>query len=809
MKNSNQEVVSVSLEALVAAGANIKKEKDVSKIGITKRREEEFKAETIQEALSQITSDVNDITNIVQMLPDLLRIGQIHTATILSPKDLLTPPFKLKVDHTKYNGAFEQKTIDTINKHFVEHVKFEKNMPEIVNEALMSRGAWIYLMMPPAEIEAIARFGGQLTHESYSQLTTPKSLGLVNPENKLSDFGLTITDDPRMLRAGQVNSVYAKQCRDELTHEAYGVPSLSSLPSLGGNGASTTMDLSKLSDLVKEEREKAHNILIKLPIDCCWPLHEPGDPSNHLDYIVLTDEKGNFLSNIEGEDYMAQLEQRLDKLFDQGSKDNFYQVTKDTSYTSESTPARKAKKFWASYQDKLFEELESSIIVDGDKANIAIERFPGLCRVILNRALANQKTRMIIVPSSYISYFAFNYNSFGIGESLITRTKLLASFRAVVQMAKLKGAVTNSIPSQEVRLTLDENEKDPIGILSMTAMQMGKMDIASLPVGTFNPSNIFAGLARAGIRLKVDGAGVMPNTNIDYNDVSRSVTLPDSDFTDELKRMHYLGLQITPDLIDQTLQGEFATGLITGHMLYIKERTRDQDKFIEDASSFVHKYIRLDKPLLDEVVSDVGMDNAIQFIRALTLSLPTADMSIVENQANAYRTYSDFVDEVMETVWTDEMLEGMLDGEYLPGTTRAIKQVIAGKIKRDYLARENIMPEIWEAILGDDEARELFATETTLYHENMIKMSGSFVAVLKKASAKVEAMLTKKLTAVDGETPTDVDTTTDDVTDDTTDETADETTDDTMDDFENLDDTADTETDTTDETDAEVDDTEV
>lgn len=715
------------------------------------RMHEEMQHTQIEELLQQVTDDINDINSIKQILPDVNHVKQLRVSTILSPKDMLDPDLNIGVDPEIFDGKIDTDIIDSLIKHFKTHVKFEENMSLIAGEALMDKGSFIYLITPPTEVDVLVTEGAILTHEDFNKYTTLKEYGIVDSNNDfLHNLDVELVDDPTALHIGSVKSLMDEEALAEITHEAYG--------SFRRNEAKT-ISLSVLHEKLANKRKDAHPLLSRVPSDCCFPMTEYGDETKHVEYVFALDEHGNFLSNVVEEDYMAQLESRLARAFeDKGN--NLYQIVQDNNFKDHNNGESKdkIKQFWRSYQNRLFEELTTSIKNGKKGSKIKVSRYESLYKTILARKLANLKTRLLVVPADYVAYFAFNYNSLGIGESLIQKTKFLANLRAVMMLARIKGAVANAIPSQLYEIMLDEKEKDPLGVLQMVSHSISKYDINSLPTGTYNPNNILSSLGKAGIRFKINGGNVMPGTTIDHTDTSRNVTLPDDTIDEELKKLHYLGMGTTPEMIDQTLQGDFATGILTNYMLYTKACMRDQSTFINDSNDFFAKYIRLD-PVLYNKIKKVYRNKTEQFIDSLTLKLPSADMTVLERQAEGYRIYSDMVDEAIESYYTDEMVEGMMAGDYHPNAARGLRAAIAAKLKRDYMLRENMFPEIFKS-LTDEDGQKRFSDELISYHKDLIKMSEPIIAELIKGYQKSEKWIEDKVNTptpaeagVGGDTP--------------------------------------------------------
>lgn len=702
-----------------------------------------IKAEHLKGILQSTTEKINDAKGIMEVLPDLALARDILISSILSPKDLSKPVLSFAVDRTMLTKPVDGDILTTLEEHFKSKVKLEANLPKILAETLVDVGSWTYLMLPPSHIDELISGKESVSMEKLTELEASDdfgSVGIIAPADeasttRLSALGIAdLSDNLNGLRKFELRkSVHSNN-----------VTSLS-MEGIGGYNA-TAMKRVKFRG--RDKRDNAAPILYKIPADAILPIHDPSDVSEHIGYFILQDKHGNAVSNVKDSDYMGTLEERLRNALADDKSEGALTIKSmgiDTTQEQNKTPEGFISEYTSMVEEELKKSLKGGIYGDF----VEIEKHERLYRIMLSRKLAQEKTSIVYVPAELVSYFAFSYDSLGIGESLLEQTKLYASLRAVLMFADLMASLKNSVSRTDLSITLDEEDNDPWGTVEAVLHEFSNVENARIPIGALSPTDIISSIQKSGYKVNVDGGEKFPQTKTEISDVQRGVTKPDSELSETLKRLHYAGFGVPASLVDRTLEGDFATGIDADSVFFAKSCMVRQGDYSEMIIEFVRKYIRLHDDLYKKVVDAAGSEDAAEeYIEAMYLSLPSADTTKLSNQATAFQDYSDFIDAVMEIYIGDDLLRGLLRGDYTADVLNELRLTIGAHFKRDWLRAENILPEL-EALLSK-EADVLVGDSIKEHYKGVFDVVGQIIVDLMRVESKTDKKIQKVEDKIDG-----------------------------------------------------------
>jgi hypothetical protein len=274
--------------------------------------------------------------------------------------------------------------------------------------------------------------------------------------------------------------------------------------------------------------------------------------------------------------------------------------------------------------------------------------------------------------------------------------------------AEVMAGIKNSVPGRTLNITLDEADPDPQGTIETILNEFSALQTVGLPLGKLNPSEIVDGITRANINVRVDGGEVFPNTNIDVEDRRRDMNKPDDQLNEVLKKQQYSGMGVSPELADRGLEGEFATGITQANLLQAKRIMVYQDKFNYHLTDHMHKYIYAGGPLfakLKELHATIEGDDKPTFeemVNSLKCELPKPDTAVITAQNAAFTEYATFIETAVATHINEDMLRNLLKGEYSADAISSIQQAIINLLKRQYMRKQNMLPEIDELLTAED-----------------------------------------------------------------------------------------------------------
>ena len=735
-------------------------------------------------AISQeLGRSINDTDAMFQLLPDLDLTEMILVSSILAPKDYIHSDLTYKVNNDDIDAELSAPLLKVIEDHFTKVYKIKDLLPEMLSDALFRKGAYPLAILPENALDAIInstkrvsmedisadfnkhgqpaplgllglRKGGRVRSElaSLEELAGPLDISQVQAYKpadwKINEF-TSVTDNFNILKMPLL--------RDKLTHDrARDIMSLAGInkASMENNGNVNTPELSYYRNrnytqqpaihikpaAAYEKATVGHPMTMRWPMESIIPIHRPGSPKEHIAYILLIDQYGNPVVKESAMDYYNQLGGSINSDADSGVSQllrNTYQAVHGVSGAG-NWGHDKITDPTATYasiiETDLRERLRAGIW--GDSVEIA--RPDDVYRICLSRALAKQHTQLLCIPAELVTYIAFDYNENGTGRSMVESSKILGSIRAVLLFADTMAAVNNSTPKTRLNIQLDPQDTNPGQTVGFLLNEHAKTKQIGYPVGVANPMDIVGYLQASSTIVNVTGNTGYPETKVDTEDYQSNRTRPDSTLQDEIRKRHNQHFGITPEVVDQSMQGDLATTVVNSNILFAKRVLMWQNTFCIFLADHIKQYTINSSILMadlravlegnkgklpaelkanktEEQMAMLMESYLIGFIRDVTVSLPQPDTSALKSQVEALDQYKQLIDSAI-TAYVDA---GFLDASVLGDSANSLESVIAA-IKASYIRRfmreNNILPELAELVTFDDKhgpAMDLLAVHTS------------------------------------------------------------------------------------------------
>jgi hypothetical protein len=716
--------------------------------------------QNVKSLLEERTEKLSTAKGILEIHPDLRLVREILIAQTLSPKDLSDFKLRLAVNRGIYKKEVKADLLTELTAMLNTEFNLEENIPEWVGDALFDHGAKIHLIMPPANIDALinqAALTG-IDQESLDSITDGElfnNVGIVNPSNDVKNELKKLAGVDQVFDnwAQMYKPTLREAARERHVSKTTGIDmenyTFAAAPVFGafGDGTRPGRESKPVEIEVEEElRKEAVAIPMEISVDACLAIGHPGNRKNHVGYYFLVDKHGYITSSVEESTFMSDLLNRLKRALHDDQSEEFQVIRGMDVMNGKEEKKKTAAQFMDAWVRKIEEPIKKMIkdsnVVDGD---VEITEYKAFYRIMLSRALKKQETRLLYVPAEMVSYIAFNYNEWGQGTSMLERTAYYSSIRAILQIVSMMSMVHNSLPHTELNVTLDENDTDGMGTIETLLHELSKMTSMNFPVGSVNPSEIMTSVQKALYRIKVDGGNKFPRTTTEMSDVSRSKTTIDTTLEEDLKRKQYAGMEVTPEAVDQSLQGEFATAYILNDLLAAKRAMRRQRKLKPQIARHIYKLIRFSPKIImwlkEKGINDKDMHD---FVRSLDIILPAADQARIEQQAEAYEAYSRLIDDVMESFITDDMLRGIAgfaDSDYTRDILDDTRAIFSSALKRQWLSDNNVLGEIWRLI--DKDGDDSLVDSIKDHYKNSFDAIGPIVVSVLKGISKTDNEILK------------------------------------------------------------------
>lgn len=760
--------------------------------------------------VSDITAgNVTDAENLYQLLPDTELAEQILVSSILSPKDMVTTELNYVCNESSLKGEITGVLLSVIEEFFTKVYKIDPQLPAILSDVLFKKGSYPVMIIPESSVDEIingdrgtvgmeSRSDGKglfnfsigilgdskfedgrsvpkartkVSMEAMDLYSTP-SYRMLRPKinamkDKFNPF-ITVSDNPDILKAPFVQALTRQRhLAETFKRQGFGMESNNEVsrddiemsfyrPRL--QAARPVVGMKTTSQI--KRATVGHPLVMRLPSESIIPVHVPGAPNEHIGYFVILDPMGNPVVKANRSEYYNDLNMNMginkdmaSQLISQGSRAvEGYQQRSDLD-TEEAT-----RIYAQLVEEDLIARLRNGIYAD----NIEISRPLEVYRIMLARTFANMSTQLLFVPAELVTYFAFDYNRYGVGKSLLEDNKILASLRVMMLLSNTMAAIKNSTPHTGLNITLDPTDPDPSGTVEKLVHNYTQTRQASYPLGASSPVDIVNFLQNAGVDLNVQGSPAYPETRMEVEDRQRSVAKPDTDLEENLKKQFLMSLGLSPETVDNGYNVEFATSIVTSNLLLTKRVMLYQDLFTELLGEFIRKYILNSGNLMDklrktveanknmlhetdtegkETVSEVDVDAVVtEFINALGVTLPRPDSITLERQMEAYDKYIEGLDKCLEAYFNSDFLDGTSLGEQAE-SVEVVKAAILAHFKRKWLRDNNVMPELADLVTFTEDKHpmiDLLSTHTEHVDAIAASIQGYMIKVAETQKARNE-----------------------------------------------------------------------
>lgn len=760
-----------------------------------------------QGILQKISNDTAqaaiDANNLLQVLPDIELSMLILISTILSPKDMVNTELTYRVENGVFNSELTGQMVQIVREHFDSVYKIIDLLQPILKDSLFKTGSYPLLVLPESSIddiinskervsmeaikgefkgndiyplgilgnkndnsgdthkvglESIAEVYGSHHSTNYSTkitLTSDKSEKIKG----LMDY-VTIVDNPNVLKVPRL--------RDKIRQDK--IQDALSSRKMSMEAFDETVPVNQRKSLYRQRRYKSTPILavkpastlekptfgnplvMHLPSESVIPVHVPGSPEDHIGYFVLLDENGNPIDRVYETDYYRDLQQSLDKTqqpsnLAQNARQGFTGINQDLNNSEE------LRQLDATYGDLMESELINRLRFGLYGNDVEISKDHQVYRVMLARALSKMHTQILYIPEELLTYIAFDYNAYGVGISLLEKSKIIGSLRSTLMFANTMASIKNSLGRTLLNITLDPEDPDPSTTVEFLISEYARTTRSQIPVGIANPADILTVLQNAGVDVAVSGNTRYPETKMEIEDKQSNRQKPDTELEDSMRKRHIQTFGLSPEMVDNGNNADFAASVIQNNLLLSKRVMMYQKILTAFLSDFIRKYTLNSEDLMEKLrevlasnrdkisktaretmredISDTGsklkdgqklanrytkqdggltqslVDHAIDrilfdFITALEVSLPDPDILTLKNQIQAFDDYCEALKKALDAYIDTTFLDNNTTGE-LSEVVESTKAALFTHFQRQWLRENNLLPEIDALVTVDDE----------------------------------------------------------------------------------------------------------
>lgn len=601
-------------------------------------------------------------------------------------------------------------------------------------------------------------------------------------------FMTTITDNPSVLRIPRLvdkvrhQSVMSKYSAYALGNETFGstlrkaVSTTTLRTDVPGNIYPTRKlshepTIALVDPDALEKENVGHPVVLTPPSEAVIPVYEPGDPSHHVGYFIVLDETGNpigasahqdqfksmgtYSSSTESSSTVGGSTSSLSAQYNNmaGITSTISQGQNDNSAFD---PIKSAELYGSIIENELIERLENGTYSE----KLTVANATEIYRMMFTRACMSMKTQLVYVPAEFVTYLAYDYKRNGVGRSLLERTKAIGSLRMINMMAKAMASIKSSINLRKLNIAVDADDPNPLKTVEQRIHDFMIATKAEFPIGQMNFADISESLQKAGVSVNVTGSERLPDSSMEVDYRTNAVQGPDEEYDNMLQKQQIMGFGIPPDAVNSATDMQFATAIVTYNFLSAKINLLRQEVTCEAVGDFMRKYSTWSKPILDrlERVIDENREliNANEmlaqyhsralakvFIQHIEVSLPEADMTKLDAELEAYDKYEAGLDKVLDAFVSADMFSEEIVGGKVAEKMQSIRPVIKNYFLRQYLTKNNIMPELFELIAtGENEATDFDLFEQFEgYMDSILPTFRKFILRMLKSGSRSDSVI--------------------------------------------------------------------
>ncbi len=510
-------------------------------------------------------------------------------------------------------------------------------------------------------------------------------------------------------------------------------------------------------------------MVIDIPSEAAVPIHVPGSPKKHIGYMVPVDADGNFITLGSAFDNATGMAGMMSSDKSNSSLGSLLteKARKNLATQSEQPSIENATEIYADIIEKDFLQR----LANGKYGReLRIGRNMDIMRIMLIRALKAQFTRLVYVPSEYVTYFAFKYHDNGVGKSYLDDLANITSLRALVLFSKTMARVKSSIETTHVNVKLDPRDHDPAGTLEKAKHLIAKTRQQFFPHGLNRVVDLTDWISRAGIQITFEGHPKMPTTSFDFETKNMQHPPPDDGLEEDFRYQTYMHFGLSPDAVDTAAKSDFATVIEKSSIMFSKRVTVWSDAFSEDLTDYARKILNNDNELIDALLEVLKnhkseIDSMMtdeekefytthpkefsefliyQFSSSLKVDLPKPEFTSLQNMNTSFSDRANAYKAAIEYVIDESVLPSDLGGEASNYVATLQKVWLAG-LMRKWMAENNYVPEVMEiSQLSEEGKPAIDLLELTESHsKNLMLAVATLLNKVKSARVATDADLAK------------------------------------------------------------------
>lgn len=692
-----------------------------------------------------IAANSKENTQIQQIAPEITQARTIVQSSILAPNDLQANnaiPFACQ--HPGLPVKSQESIAKVISDHFNNTLQLPTNAMRYIGQALYESGSTVLCVVPTSELDRLFNDTSIIGTTATEQLHALEAFG--TKIEKTVRAPIFFTPDPAADVAGATEALTVglehyqttlgngasydgkrrKPNKDTADMAAKIIGSLEVLDNpdilrssavinqkASGSISSRLRTHYKTSPMtslmVPKDPGKSHPVVIEFPSESVMPLYVPGNPSDHLAYIVTIDERGcpidltEQMSNISGDvNSAATIRTQFSDVF------QAYGLGRLTGVQMNET------KLMSDLYQRVVETHINQKISKLGLQNAELGSDSSVFRVMFQRFLQNRRTTLLFVPKDLMIYMAYKYNKNGTGRSMLEDIKFVLAMRTTLLTCNILQTIDNAVQRQNVTVDLESTHLPIHGdeVLDHVRREIIRK---STPNFTFDPNSITNDVVEKSISISLRGGANESPFQITREKASPSQSTVDSEMLNNLRDMVLHGLYVPPSALNNLSEAEFARSVTTNNILFSQVVRVWQLVTTAFTNQYVRTYTTFSQPLRDaiqQIITNhsgseegtnddqkITVDDVIAYV---TIMLPEPIMAPEKAQFEGIDSAIQSIDALLMALIPDELGSLTESSDVVTALRSLYKQKIMGSIvSRFGIGNEITIPDLCNVPVDD------------------------------------------------------------------------------------------------------------
>lgn len=696
---------------------------------------------TMDKVSRSTSQEITDSDAVMQTLPDLELVETVVIGSTIDPKALNEPNLLFTVDQSLFDSELGALLLEPIETYFKKDYKIDDRLDLILRDCLFYKGSSILCVLPENTLDNLINGRRQVSVETFRQADSivrakaGTSLGLLGSPKagdtiSMEGYGvsdtlrqvngcpyLTVTDNPEVLKLPGISDV-SRATRIKAKLGKYRV----SMEEEVHKFTNTQIEALYQSTIAGSENTQiitspkfmnrpsvGHPLVMPFPSESIIPVFVQGRPYEHVGYFLLVDQNGYPVSKDSTRDFYGELQSGWKSGTGGNNNSEVLRLTREAMGDNTNKSDYEVDHIQQAYNAIIVNDLNNRLRNGMYDQEIEVGLTQEIQRILLYRNWKAKSTQLVFIPHELLTYIAFDYNRNGIGETLISRTKILSTIRTTLLFAETMGGIRNAMGRKKVSITADPHDPDPEATVDGIQSLILEQGQRAFPLAAPDPAQTMDALVRSGYDFEINSNGSgYAETKVQYDDYNTNVNAGNPELQDRIRRMHISAFGIPPEKVDPMSSPDFATSIVQNDLVASRKVKERQKAFCEHLTKFIRTFTD-NSSILRNRMYEITRDNVAmitapelkkltpieivdQFILAVKCGLPAPDNTQHERQLETMETYERLLDKGLESHVTADLFPE--DFTQIPGLAEDILAQIKAAMMRKFMASNNILPEL-------------------------------------------------------------------------------------------------------------------